>query len=135
VVSYTKVRRGWLWLLKNTLNRGTSRLARAGVGPFSLVRHTGRKTGKSYETPLILARTGRDFVAELTYGSDVAWYRNVVAAGRCTVVFRGTEYEIDRIEPYETAAGLRAFGFPAALVLRLLHRSHFRLLHTATGTG
>jgi hypothetical protein len=66
----------------------------------------------------------------LTYGPEVAWYRNVVAAGRCTVVFKGVEYPIDRVEPCDPDVGLRAFGYPAALVLRLLRRHEFRLLHT-----
>ena len=126
----SRVRPAYLWMLKNTLNRVTGPLARSGHGPFSLIRHTGRKTGRPYETPLILARHGRDFIAELTYGPEVAWYRNVVAAGRCTVVFKGVEYEIDRIEPCGREVGLRAFGYPAALVLRLLRRHEFRLLHT-----
>ena len=43
------MRRTWLWLLKNTLNRVTTRAARSGHGPFSLVRHVGRKSGKTYE--------------------------------------------------------------------------------------
>ena len=122
------MRRAWLWLVKNTLNRVTVRLARAGRGPFALVRHVGRKTGRAYETPLLLARLGDDFVAELTYGPDVAWYRNVEAAGRCRVVVGGREYEIDRIEVCPPDVGLRAFGYPAALVLRLMRRREFRLL-------
>jgi deazaflavin-dependent oxidoreductase (nitroreductase family) len=126
----SRLRRRYLWVLKNTLNRMTSRMARSGHGPFSLIRHKGRKTGKSYETPLILAAYEKDFIAELTYGPGVAWYRNIVAAGRCTVVFKGVEYEIDRIEQCDAEVGLRAFGYPAALVLRLLRRHEFRLLHT-----
>jgi deazaflavin-dependent oxidoreductase (nitroreductase family) len=129
-MSGSRVRRGYLWLLKNTLNRMTTRLARSGHGPFSLIRHKGRKTGRSYETPLILAPYDTGFIAELTYGPEVAWYRNVVAAGRCTVVFKGVEFEVDRIEPCDRETGLRAFGYPAAIVLRLLRRHEFRLLHT-----
>ena len=125
------VRRGWLRLLKHTLNRITVPAARAGRGPFALVRHTGRKTGRVYETPLILARHGRDFVAELTYGPEVAWYRNVVAAGHCTVLVKGVAYEVTGIEPCSVDVGLRAFGQPAATVLRLLHRREFRLLRVA----
>ncbi len=122
-------------MLKNTLNRLTTRLARAGRGPFALVRHIGRKSGRTYETPLILARVPDGFVAELTYGPTVSWYRNITAAGRCVVVFRGVEYQVDRIETYATDAGIRAFGNPAALLLRLLRRHEFRLLHTAEGPG
>ena len=68
-------------------------------------------------------------MAELTYGTGVNWYRNIVAAGGCVVVSGGTEYRVDRIEPCDAATGIRAYGNPAALVLRLLRRHEFRLLH------
>jgi deazaflavin-dependent oxidoreductase (nitroreductase family) len=123
------VRRAWLGLLKHTLNRATVPLARAGIGPFSLVRHVGRRTGRIYETPLLLARVDGGFVAELTYGPRVAWYRNVVAAGGCTVVVSGVAYAIDRVTAISADEGLRAFGNPAALALRALRRREFRLLH------
>ena len=119
----------FLWLLEHTLNRVTRRLARAGRGPFSLIRHTGRRSGRVYETPVVLARVPDGFVAELTYGPDVDWYRNIVAAGGCEVVHRGREHTIDRIESVDTARGLRAYGYPRALVLRVLGRREFRLLH------
>ena len=125
------VKRGWLWVLKNTLNRLTLRAARSGRGPFSLVRHVGRKTGVVYETPLILAATPDAFVAELTYGPTVSWYRNIVAAGHCIVVYKGTEYSVDRIDPCTEAFGLSAFGPPATWVLTLLGRHEFRVLHRA----
>jgi deazaflavin-dependent oxidoreductase (nitroreductase family) len=125
----SRMKRGFLWVLKNTLNRATLRAARSGRGPFSLVRHVGRKTGKTYETPLLLAQTGAGFVAELTYGTDVSWYRNIVAAGQCVIVHHGIEHHIDRIEPCSAPDGLRAFGYPRSLILRLLRRKEFRLLH------
>ena len=125
------IKRRFLWLLKHTLNRATTRLARTGHGPFSLVRHVGRMTGTIYETPLIVARVPDGFVAELTYGPDVAWYRNITAAGDCVIIFKGAEYRIDRIEPFSTADGLTAFGNPRRLVLKLLRRSDFRFLRQA----
>lgn len=100
-------------------------------GPFSLIRHVGRRTGNVYETPLILAAVPDGFVAELTYGPDVAWYRNIVAAGSCVVVHTGVEHRIDRIEHCSAAEGLRAFAGPAAVALRLLRRHEFRFLHEA----
>ena len=119
----------FLWVLKITLNRVTSRQARSGHGPFSLVRHVGRKTGTVYETPIILARTSEGFVTELTYGPEVSWYRNIVAAGGCEITFKGRQYRSDRIEPCSTVRGLDAFGNPRKLILRLLHRRDFRFLH------
>ena len=121
----------YLWLLRHTLNRVAKRLARGGRGPFSLVRHVGRKTGRTYETPVILARVPGGFVAELTYGSNVSWYRNIAAAGECVVVFAGVEHRINRITPCGTEEGMRAFGIPAAVLLRLLGRHEFRFLHEA----
>jgi hypothetical protein len=46
-------------------------------------------------------------------------------------VVGGVEYEIDRIEVCPADVGLRAFGNPAAWVLRLLRRREFRLLGRA----
>ena len=128
------LKRRFLWLVKNTINRVTVPVARSGRGPHALVRHIGRRTGRTYETPLLLAPTADGFVAELTYGPDVDWYRNITAAGGCVVVYRGIEYPVDRIEPCGTEDGLAAFGPPRSLVLRLLRRREFRLLRAALRT-
>lgn len=125
------MRRAFLRLLARTLNPLTARAARSGRGPFSLVRHVGRKSGAVYETPIIVARVPEGFIAELTYGEHVDWYRNVVAAGGCELLVDGVEHRVVGIEPYPADAGRRAFPPPARLVLRLLRRREFRLLRTA----
>ena len=125
------MRRKWLWLIKNTLNKVTMRVARSGHGPFSLVRHVGRKSGKTYETPIVVARVPEGFIAELTYGEDVNWYRNIVAAGSCELFVDGHWHQVSAIEPYPSAAGRDAFGYPAKLVLQVLQKHEFRLLRTA----
>jgi deazaflavin-dependent oxidoreductase (nitroreductase family) len=125
------VRSRYLWTLKHTLNRVTTRAARSRRGPFSLVRHVGRRSGRVYETPLILAEVPDGFVAELTYGPDVDWYRNVVAAGGCTVIHHGREYAVDQISELAPDQGLAAYPYPQRLVLRLLRRHQFRLLAVA----
>lgn len=126
-----RFKRGYLTVLKNTLNRLTLRLARWGHGPFSVVRHVGRKSGKTFETPIILATTDGGYVAELTYGDQVNWYRNIVAAGSCDVIVKGSLHHIDRIEPLPAEEGLRAYGHPFDWVLRLAGRREFRYLHRA----
>lgn len=125
-------KRGWLTFIQHTLNRLTLWMARHGAGPFALIRTTGRKSGRTYETPLVLARVPEGFVAELTYGPEVNWYRNVVAANRATVVWKGREFEVVGIEPIETSAGLRAFGPARSWLLKLLRRHEFRLLREST---
>lgn len=121
------------WLLNNTLNRFTIRMAHAGRGPFSLIRHVGRTSGRTYETPVILAKVAEGFIAELTYGENVDWYRNVVAAGGCLVVHHGSEYRVNDVEPCSAEEGCRAFPSPFRQVLRATGRDEFRLLRTDTG--
>jgi deazaflavin-dependent oxidoreductase (nitroreductase family) len=125
------IRKRFLWTLKHTLNRLTTRLARSGHGPFSLVRHVGRRSGRDYETPVILAPVSDGFVAELTYGPDVDWYKNVLAAGGCTVIHHGKEYTITNVSPCTPEQGRAAYPYPARLILTLLGRDEFRLLRAA----
>ena len=79
-----------------------------------------------YDTPLIVSRVSDGFVIELTYGPEVDWYKNVVAAGGCTVIWHGAEYVIEGIEPIPTPIGMAAFPRSQQLILRLLRRTHFR---------
>jgi deazaflavin-dependent oxidoreductase (nitroreductase family) len=126
----TTIRRRFLWVLKNTLNRVTARMARAGHGPFSLIRHVGRKSGRTYETPVILVHVREGFIAELTYGENVNWYRNIVAAGGCVVVHDRREYRVIHIEPCSAEYGRGAYAAPFRLVLKAAGRKEFRLLRT-----
>ena len=126
-----RFKRTYLWTINHTFNRLTLALARRGIGPLMLVRHVGRKSGRTFETPILHARTREGFVAVLMYGTEVSWYRNIRAAGRGVVVRGSHEYEIDGIERYPTEAGMRAFALPLRLFLKATRRSEFRLLHIA----
>jgi deazaflavin-dependent oxidoreductase (nitroreductase family) len=126
----SKIRKRFLWLVNNTLNRMTTPLARSGHGPFSLIRHAGRKSGRSYETPVILVRVEGGFIAELTYGENVNWYRNTVAAGGCIVIHHGREYRVAQVEPYGRDDGISAYPAPFRLILKASGRQEFRLLRT-----
>jgi deazaflavin-dependent oxidoreductase (nitroreductase family) len=123
-----RLRRGFFTVLKHTLNPLTRRMARSSFGPFSIIRHVGRRSGKLYETPIIVSHLEDGFMIELTYGPDVDWHKNVVAAGGCTVLWHGREYIIDGIEPLDTETGRAAFPWLARAILRLLRRRHFEKL-------
>lgn len=127
-----RVRRRFFEVLNRTVNPLAMRVARSGHGPFSVVRHVGRRSGKTYETPLIVAAVADGFIAELTYGPNVSWYRNAVAAGSCVLIVNGVEHQIDAITPYSAEAGIRSFGYPRAIVLKILRRKEFRHLHEAS---
>jgi hypothetical protein len=79
---------------------------------------------------VILAPVHDGFVAELTYGEDVDWYRNLLAAGGCVVLRHRVEFDIGGIEPYPADRARRAFPLPFRLILRGLGRDEFRLLRT-----
>ncbi|GAA5202587.1 nitroreductase family deazaflavin-dependent oxidoreductase [Microbacterium jejuense] len=121
------LKRWWLDLIQRRLNPWTLDLARAGKGPFSLVRHVGRKSGRTFETPVMLAAVAEGLIAELTYGPQVNWYRNIVAGGG-EVLHRRRWYRIAAVEPYPADAGRRAFGRGPRVVLTILRRHEFRLL-------
>lgn len=120
-----QLRNGLLIVLKYTLNPLTRRLARSSFGPFTIVRHVGRRSGKLYETPIIVSPVKDGFVIELTYGYDVDWHKNVLAAGGCTLIWHGKQYVIDKIEPLDAETGRATFPPPQRQILRILGRKHF----------
>jgi hypothetical protein len=117
-----------LIFLKHTLNPLTCRLARSSIGPFTIVWHVGRRSGRLYETPIIAVLVVDGFVIELTYGYDVDWHKNVLAAGGCTLVWHNKEYVIGKVEPLDTETGRAAFTLPQQTILRILKREHFEKL-------
>jgi deazaflavin-dependent oxidoreductase (nitroreductase family) len=127
-----RLRKGFLVLIKHTLNPVTRRIAHTSYGPITLVQHVGRRSGKQYETPIIASRVADGFVIELTYGYDVDWHKNVLAAGGCTLLWHGRQYPINHIQRLPAATGRAAFPLPAQLLLRLLGRQHFELLSFQT---
>ena len=124
------IRSRFLWVLNHTLNRVTGQIARSRHGPFSLIRHVGRKSGRTFETPVILAKVPEGFIAELTYSEDVNWYRNIVASGGCVVLHHRVEYHVNHIDPCDPDRGLNAFPAPFRLILKAVRSNKFRLLRT-----
>jgi deazaflavin-dependent oxidoreductase (nitroreductase family) len=51
------------------------------VPPLAVIHHRGRRTGRPYRTPVVCFRTMRGFIVPMTYGRDVDWALNLVAAG------------------------------------------------------
>jgi deazaflavin-dependent oxidoreductase (nitroreductase family) len=71
----------------------------------SVIRHRGRTTGKSYETPVWAVPTEEGFVIAIVYGSRTDWLKNVLASGAAAIVHEGGTYPVDRpqIVPMESA--------------------------------
>ncbi len=123
-----QIRKGYLVLIKHTFNRLTLRVARTTHAPFAIVQHTGRRSGRQYETPIIVVRLEDGFVIELTYGYEVDWHKNILAAGGCTILWHENSYEINEIEPIDAETGRAFFPPMQRTILRLLKREHFEIL-------
>jgi deazaflavin-dependent oxidoreductase (nitroreductase family) len=60
---------------------------------WAVLRHRGRKTGKEYAVPVAVIATPTTFVIALPWGRETDWVRNTLAAGRCTVRWKGVDHE------------------------------------------
>jgi deazaflavin-dependent oxidoreductase (nitroreductase family) len=64
---------------------------------FAIITYRGRTSGKTYNTPMNVFRDGDSYVFALTYGPDVQWVKNVLAAGEAEI--RTREGTIHLTEP------------------------------------
>ena len=88
-----RLRRGFFGPLTRALNPLIRRVAGGSRTPVvSLVYHRGRRSGRTYASPVGVGSTGREFLIPLTFGADADWCRNVLAAGRCSILWRGRKY-------------------------------------------
>lgn len=118
---------------KHVTNPILGRLAGRRRGPFALVKHVGRRSGRHYQTPIIAVPVADGFVIALTYGSHVDWYRNVVAANGCRIVWHAREYVIDGVEPLDAATALPYFPQPLRFLLQFNRIPDYAKLKRAAG--
>jgi deazaflavin-dependent oxidoreductase (nitroreductase family) len=69
-----------------------------------VIEHTGRRSGKTSTTPVVVERIGDGFIIPLPYGTKVDWLRNVLAAGRATVRVHGETCHAVEPEVIDAAA-------------------------------
>jgi deazaflavin-dependent oxidoreductase (nitroreductase family) len=75
------------------LNRLTRHIAPWAPG-FGIVVHSGRKSGKTFRTPVNVFLRNNTYVFALTYGTRSDWVRNVQAAGGCQLMTRRRTVEL-----------------------------------------
>ena len=68
----------------------------------SVIRHDGRRSGRSYATPVAAEPTSDGFVIGLVYGPHTDWLKNVLASGTATIEREGRSYPVDRPEMVST---------------------------------
>jgi len=62
----------------------------------SVVCHVGRRSGRTYETPVIAIQHDDSFLIALPYGERTDWLKNVLDKGSATIVTNGQKYEVDQ---------------------------------------
>jgi deazaflavin-dependent oxidoreductase (nitroreductase family) len=96
----------------------------------SVVRHVGRRSGRSYDTPVVAVEHDDGFLIALPYGDRTDWMKNVRTAGSATIITNGSAYDVERpdVIPMSDATRFfqpkeqrmqRRFGVESAL---LVHR-------------
>jgi deazaflavin-dependent oxidoreductase (nitroreductase family) len=86
---------------------------------FAILVYVGRQSGRTYRTPINVFRHGDEYIFALTYGSDVQWVKNILAAGGCELVTMGRTVRLD--DP-------RLFVDPKQRRMPLLVRLFLRLM-------
>ncbi len=76
----------------------------------SIVRHVGRLSGRTYETPVVAVEHDKILLIALPYAERTDWLKNVLASGQATVVTHGQSYGVDRPQVIPMTDATRYFG-------------------------
>ena len=101
----------------------------------SVVRHVGRRSGRTYQTPVVAAQHDGTFLIALPYGQRTDWLKNVLSKGTATIMTDGHTYEVSQPEviPMAEAAAYfrprerrmqRQFHVDSALQVRQQQEAH-----------
>jgi deazaflavin-dependent oxidoreductase (nitroreductase family) len=105
------------------LNRVTRHVA-SWLPGMAVVVHRGRRSGRTYRTPVNIFRTPRGYVLALTYGPGSDWVRNVLAAGEADLIIRRRRVHVTAPRLYHDPSR-QAVGHLARPVLALLRVDDF----------
>ena len=105
------------------------------VPPLAVVHHAGRTSGRAYRTPVLAFPSTKGLVIPMTYGRDVDWARNLLAAhgGEIERLGRRVAFRNPRI----VAFGAAEAQLPAALrpVFRAMDLPGYLLLDRRGDAG
>jgi deazaflavin-dependent oxidoreductase (nitroreductase family) len=99
---------------------------------YGVVQHRGRRSGRSYSTPVFVRPTADGFVLPLGLGEKADWFQNLRAAGGGVVRWNGRAYPVADPVVIDRAAARRWFGRFAWLPVTLGgFRRFVRVRHAA----
>jgi deazaflavin-dependent oxidoreductase (nitroreductase family) len=122
-----------LYAIRKPVTRLFNPLSKRAAGflpGFGILTHRGRRSGTEYRTPINVFRRGGEWVFVLTYGSDVDWVKNVLAAGGCGL--RTNRGDIRLVDPrLVTDPSLPGMPLPVRLIGRVIGATELLVLREA----
>lgn len=91
---------------------------------FAIIGYVGRRTGRTYRTPMSVFHRDGDYLFALTYGPEVQWVKNVLAAGTCQLEERGRTVTLRDPRRF-TDPKASLMPLPVRLFLRFMRVSEF----------
>ena len=79
----------WLRPFTTRIVNPITRVVAGHLPWFGIIVVPGRTSGVVRRVPMNVFRSGDDYVFALTYGAEVDWVKNVLAAGGCELETRG----------------------------------------------
>jgi deazaflavin-dependent oxidoreductase (nitroreductase family) len=79
----------WLARFNRHVTNPVQRLWAGWAPAFGILEHVGRKSGKTYRTPLNVFTTDSGVAILLSYGPNRDWLKNITAAGEATLKRHG----------------------------------------------
>ena len=80
------------WLAK--INKRLFNPREVRRGKYPVVTHVGRRSGKTYQTPLDAFPTKTGYVLVARYGLESDWIQNIVSAGETSLRVDGQEHAL-----------------------------------------
>jgi deazaflavin-dependent oxidoreductase (nitroreductase family) len=88
---------------KRVLNPAMLHLAGRKHWYAAVIRHTGRRSGRHYATPVVAIRINDEFIVPLPYGTAVDWLCNVEASGQAAISVGGQTWHVAQPEIIDAA--------------------------------
>jgi deazaflavin-dependent oxidoreductase (nitroreductase family) len=104
---------------RTVTNRNTGVFA-GRIPPFIVLEHRGRKSGRIYQTPLMMFHQDPYVLIVLTYGERTDWLRNLQAANEAVVLERNRRFTVSHPVIERGPAAMRPLPLPIRLFLGLL---------------
>jgi deazaflavin-dependent oxidoreductase (nitroreductase family) len=94
-------------VLRQGLNPLMSKLAGRRWSPWASLHHVGRRSGRTYTTPVLATVAAEGVLIPLPFGSDTDWCRNLLATDQFILGWQGRELALRAPRVTETSGPWR----------------------------